>query len=166
MYKKLIIISGLLILTILATGCGIAQSDYDKAQAQILKLNNDLVIANNTSAELQAKISAMINPPKYFENRTAIENWLKLVPNLGVSKDIEQWFQYAIYYQRKAMSAGYYLSISYSIQNKKVSITCDIFTIDGDLFYFDPDNLVLHDTQIQIDMAGIDDLDKYSRRLQ
>lgn len=138
--KKLIVLTvALMALLIFTTGCGISQSDYDK------------VIAENS--QLHNQMAAMSPTPKHFENRTAIENWLKAVPKLGVSKDVETWFQYALYYQHQALKSGYYLSVSYAIQTGGVSITCDIFTVDGYLFYFNPDDCVLNDTNIRIDMV-------------
>ena len=164
MYKKLLLLGGLLALTILFSSCGIPQEDYDKVVAD--KYSAELS-ANTTIRGLRAEIATMIKPPKYFENRTAIQNWLNSIPKLGISKDVEQWFQYAIYYQQKAMESGYYLSVSYGIVNKRVTITCDIFTIDGYLYYFNPDNCELHDANIQIDMLDIKYLEtKYAGKLQ
>ena len=146
MYKKLLLIGGLLAIIFFSTGCGVSQDDYNKALSTISS-------QNSTIKDLRAEISTLVKPPKFFENRTAIQTWLNSVPKLGISKDVTEWFQYALYYQQKALDAGYKLSVSYSINNKKVSITCDIFTIDGYLYYFDPDNCVLKDTNFRIDIV-------------
>lgn len=147
---KIGIFTALLAITIVFTGCGgVSQADYDNLQAE--------------NQALQEQINSMVQPPTYFENRTAIENWLKFVPKLGISEDVEQWFQFALYYQRKALEAGYIISVSYSVHGNKVSLTCDIITEDGWLYYFDPDDCVLKDTSLRIDMVDDETLEsKYA----
>jgi hypothetical protein len=156
MYKKLLLIGGLLAIIFFATGCGIPQEDYDKLKSDKYNFEKS---ANATIADLRAEISTLVKPPKFFENRTTIQNWLNSVHKLGVSKDVEQWFQYALFYQQKALDAGYKLSVSYAIVNKKVSITCDIFTVDGYLYYFNPDDCILEDAEFRIDMPDIEYLE-------
>ena len=167
MLKRILLISGLLAIIILATGCGISQSEYDKVVAEnhalqeiVLSKNESLTSANKTITELNKQIANMVNPPKYFENRTSIENWLNLTPKLGVSKDVEQWYQFALYYQQKALKAGYYLSVSYNIKGKEINVTCDVITIDGYLFFFNPDDCKLIDSGLTIDIKDIADLEK------
>jgi hypothetical protein len=40
-----------------------------------------------------------------------------------------------------------------------VNITCDIVTQDGWIYYFDPDDLELHDTRIRVDMLKVSELE-------
>lgn len=147
--KKVIgIIVVLLALVILATGCGISQADYDTMVAQkdeqILQLNNDIERLT----------------PKYFVNRTAIENWLKLMPSLGISKNPEEWYQFALYYQQKALEAGYIVSVAYwRTGSSNIIIWCEVITQDGYIFYFDPDDCELVDTNLRIDMISPADLE-------
>lgn len=155
MKKLVVLIIVLSALAILVTGCGLSQSDYDK---MVLEKNYQI-------QQLQNQIATMSPAPKHFENRTAIETWLNLTSKLGISKDVEQWFEFALYYQHKALAAGYYLSVSYSInpETKSVSITCDMFTVDGYLYYFNPDDCVLKDSGIRVEM--IDDATLESKSL-
>jgi hypothetical protein len=148
MKKYVVLIVVLLALTILSTGCGISQGDYDKMVAE----------KDNLISQLQTQISAMIPTPKYFENRTAIQNWLNSVPKLGISKDPEEWYRFALYYQQKALEVGYIISVAYwRTSSKSIVIWCEVIAQDGWIYYFDPDDCVLIDTNIRIDSIIIED---------
>ena len=45
-------------------------------------------------------------------------------------------------------------------------LTCDIITEDGWIYYFDPDELILKDTAIRVDISNVEALsDKYGLTL-
>jgi len=157
---KRIILAVLSIVVILLsiTGCGISQDDYDELADKVSKLETQKAEQASMIESLTKQLIEVI--PIYFENRTAIENWLKSVHNLGVSKDVTQWYQYAFYYQQKAIESGYIISVSYTVdEDEYVNITCDIVTQDGWIYYFDPDDLELHDTRIRVDMLKVSELE-------
>jgi hypothetical protein len=160
--KKVIMVLTLVIITVTLAGCGVSQTDYDKALVDKQVAESLVVTQNATIQDLQTQLSE-VKQPVYFENRNAIESWLKTVPKLGISADSEEWFQYAFYYQQKAIEAGYILSVSYTA-NDGVVITCDIVTQDGWIYYFDPDDCELHDTSIRVDMIPMSDLDSKAIR--
>jgi hypothetical protein len=157
MKTKLLVILILTIILITFSSCGITQADYDKALAEKLTAEQITAERDITISELQAKLDNAI--PTYFKNRTAIENWMKTIHNLGVSKTNEQWLQYALYYQKKALEFGHIISVSYTLGDDSMSVTCDIVTEDGWIYYFDPDELELKDTRIRVDMVEASELE-------
>lgn len=149
---KMLIVLALLFGIMLTGGCGIDQTVYDNALSEIARQDQ---IINELNYQL-----ASIKPVGYFNNRLEIERWLDTVPKLGVSKDTEEWYQYAFYYQQKALENGYIISVSYTIDDNNLALTCDIVTQDGWLYYFDPDDCDLQDTGIRVDMVDPEELEK------
>ncbi len=164
MKTKILIITALLLIVVTFGGC-VSQSDYKDLQGEKTALENELAQsqaysanltglinqANTTIIDLSNKLDGA--KLKYFPNRTAIEYWLKTTPDLGISKDAEQWYQYALYYQRKALNNGYIASVAYAIQGEGITIWCEVVTEDGWIYYFDPDTRELTDTYFRIDMV-------------
>jgi hypothetical protein len=153
MYKKLFLIGGLLALIILVTGCGISQVDYDKALSTIASQNLTIFMQQNEMYEMHHILSSMVQPPRYFENRTAIETWLNITPKLGVSKDVKEWYQFALYYQQKALQSGYIVSVAYWKTSDGMTVWCEIVAQDGWVYYFNPDDCRLVDSNFRIDMV-------------
>jgi Tfp pilus assembly protein PilO len=166
MKTKLLVIMILSIILITFAGCGVSQSDYNKALEDKLTIENRVKELETINAIQLTQINELtellseVKLPTYFPNRTAIVNWLKTTPKLGVSKDSEQWLQFALYYQQKALEIGYIISVSYSINSDgNITVTCDIVTQDGWLYYFDPDDCKLEDTYLRVEMVETKDLE-------
>ena len=180
--KKRIVCITLLIGLIAITGCGIPQSDYqylrdysdnlsallEDANSQIIELNEDnlklsenILNSEEAAKQLQAQIKALENEPQltHFENRNAIEDWLGAIPQIGISEDVEQWYLYGLYYQQKAMERGYICSVAYYYMGENsYVIWCEVLTVDGYIYYFDPDDCILIDTGLRIDIRNLDDM--------
>ena len=155
--NKFLAVLFLILVMVSFTGCGVSQVNYDKALADKQASENLVASQNVTIKDLQEQLTQN-KTPIYFENRNAIEKWLDSVPKLGVSADPEEWFQYAFYYQQKAIEAGYIISVSYTADDG-VTITCDIVTQDGWIYYFDPDDCKLQDTGLRVDMLPVSELE-------
>jgi hypothetical protein len=155
---RLLIILTITIILLTFAGCGISQEEYNKALSDKQIAENLITSQNATIQELTEQLNN-VKPPSYFENRTAIENWLKTVKKLGVSKDVEEWMQFALYYQQDALNKGYIISVSYSLGEDSASVTCDIVPHDGWIYYFDPDDCELIDTYMRIDMIEPEELE-------
>ncbi len=159
--KTKIILTVLMVFILLVLGGCVSKSDYDILLAEKQSSDTQLAQANIQIKELSDSLSKAQEVKKvgYFPNRTTIQNWLDITPKLGISANSEQWLQYALYYQQKAIEAGYIISVSYTIDDINISVTCDIITQDGWLYYFNPDDCQLSDTYIRVEMVNNEDLE-------
>jgi hypothetical protein len=165
MKTKILITTALLLIVMIFGGC-VSQGEYNSLQNDKTALENDLAQSQAYSENLTQLInqandtiidlSDKLNQPKeirYFPNRTAIEYWLDTTPDLGISADAEKWYQYALYYQKKALDSGYIVSSAYVLKDEGITIWCEVVAEDGWVYYFDPDTKELKDTYFRIDMA-------------
>jgi len=154
------------------SGCaGVTQSEYDDLLEQYNTIQTEKQELQDEYTALQHQCDSKIaqlqdcenRKVRYFTNRLEIEQWLNDVPKLGVSKDVAEWLEYALYYQKRALDAGFITSVSYTINDDaSVFLTCDVVTEDGWIYYFDPDDCVLEDTGIRIDIGSVDSLSNRS----
>lgn len=146
MFKKICLTLLSFIVVTLFIGCGVSQDEYDRLESeyatQIQELQNELQIREG-----------YIKPPQYFENRKAIEYWLDTILYLGISKDVEQYYQYALYYQQKALDAGYIVSVALWEDGDFIMVWCEVITQDGWIYWFDPDDCELKDYYLRVDMV-------------
>lgn len=166
MKTKILIVLFISIILMTISSCGISQKEYDDLLAE--NINLETVIEEKTAeiAQYQETINSLQKDienqkPKYFENRTSITKWLDSVPKLGISADASKWYEYGIYYQRKALEYGYIISVAYYLNSgEDITVWCEVVTEDGWIYYFDPDNPAeLLDTYMRIDMDEIELID-------
>ncbi len=151
--KFSLIVIGLLAV-IIFVGCGVPTADYEllvdtlgsvASEKEQLETKNTELLEENTKL-LEGKV-------KYFKNRVEIENWLNSVQKpTEDSRDVEEWFVYALSYQKKALDAGFIISVSWNYVDggDSIIVSCDIWTVDGTIYWFDPDDAILEDTGLRI----------------
>jgi outer membrane murein-binding lipoprotein Lpp len=154
------LVAGLLIILFIA-GCGVSKSDYDNLVADYNELNVSLEQANQTITRLTEENNALRSRDgvRYFKNRNEVEDWLQSVPKLGVSEDVEEWYQFALFYQHRAIYDGYIISVCNWEEESGITIWCEIITEDGWVYFFDPDDCELIDQYMRIDTSKIDELE-------
>ena len=141
-------------------GCGVSGSDYDKLVSDYDELNVALEQANDTISILTEENDALRNRDgiRYFKNRNEVEDWLQSVPQLGVSEDVEEWYQFALFYQHRAIDDGYLISVGNWEEEDGVTVWCEIITEDGWVYFFNPDDCELIDQYMRIDTSKVDEL--------
>jgi outer membrane murein-binding lipoprotein Lpp len=169
--KKALVIGLVLIMIVLSlSGCTKSfKEEYDTASQENALLNTAIKLLELEKQDLltenfalgnelnQAKNDLANSVPRLFNNRLEIINWLEGIPKFASpSEDVNEWFIYALYYQKLAMENGYIISISYTIDSGSTSITCDVITADGTIYYFDPDTAILEDTSIRVKLEMFD----------
>lgn len=160
--KQLYIVILLMCLALLTfTSCGISQEKYDtdinSKDATISELNQQIESLNTSMSEKEEQIKILTEKSnlKYFINRTEIQKWLDSVQKLGVSEDIVEWYQYALYYQKDALDKGFILSTAfYMIDEYTMDIWCEAVTEDGKVYYFNPDDCKLKESILEVPMVS------------
>lgn len=138
------------------TSCGVSQEKYD----------TDIKSKDTTISELNQQIELLTAKSnlKYFINRTEIQKWLDSVQKLGVSEDIVEWYQYALYYQKDALDKGFILSTAfYMVDEDTMDIWCEAVTEDGKIYYFNPDDCELKESIMEVPMVSPEELRNASK---
>ncbi len=163
---KIFMVLFITIIVTTITSCGISQKEYDDLLAENTELKTTIESKSTEITQYKETIDNLQNDldnqkTKYFENRTSITKWLDSIPKLGISPDATKWYEYGIYYQRKALEYGYIISVAYYLSSDEdISVWCEVVTEDGWIYYFDPDNPnELLDTYMRIDMKEINPVD-------
>ena len=172
--KRAFIVSALLLLILPISSCETSQESYNNLQSNILTLEAELAESEQRVAELadsleeanneiieltnDLEVAQTVTELKYFINKNAIQDWLDTVPKLGVSIDVEEWYQFALYYQQKALEIGYLVSVGSWEAEDGFTVWCEVITEDGSVYFFDPDNCELYNAYFQIDMISTEEL--------
>jgi hypothetical protein len=135
----------------------VLQEQIDSLQDTNSNLESDIVALEKSNADLNNSLKD--SKPRYFRNLTEIESWLDSVPHLGVSRDVDEWYQYALFYQKNALDAGYIVSVGNWEDDDSITVWCEIVTEDGWVYFFDPDDLELVNQYIQVDTSNIENID-------
>ena len=132
--------------------------DNSNYKVQVASLLDNRSLDASTIEDLKAQLVALQAEPNavYFPNRTAITAWLGNVPKLGVSIDAVEWYQYALYYQQQALEAGYIISVAYIVYEGSIAVWCEVVDANGRLYYFDPDDCILEDSDMHVNIAVIE----------
>jgi general stress protein CsbA len=77
--------------------------------------------------------------PTYFADKKAVQEWLSGQPGVVITPDNNLKYLEALQLQRRALEDGYYLSVSYGYYEDILVISCETFTKEGNVYYFDPE---------------------------